>query len=171
MNAGHIPENVWVHDMKVGGGRIIGEACHYIDLLVYLSGSLVKSVCMNAMGTHPSENTDNACILLRFENGDNAVVNYFSNGNKGYSKERLEVYFDEKTIIMDNFRETVAYGVKSFSSMKTKQDKGHKAQFDLLVESNKNGGGPLIPFDQIINVTKASLAAIESLKTGAWVNV
>ena len=171
MNAGFIPENVWVHDMEVGGGRIIGEACHYIDLLVYLSGSKVKAVCMNALGNNPKENTDNASILLKFENGDTGVVNYFANGSKAYSKERIEVFSQEKTIIMDNFRETKAYGVKGFSKLKTKLDKGHKAQFDLLVKRAKEGGEPLIPFDEIINVTKASFAAIESLKSGGWVNV
>jgi threonine dehydrogenase-like Zn-dependent dehydrogenase len=66
MNAGNIPANVWVHDMMTGGGRIIGEACHYIDLIGFLTGSKVKSVCMNAMGTNPSENTDNASILLKY---------------------------------------------------------------------------------------------------------
>jgi len=68
MNAGFIPSNVWVHDMEVGGGRIIGEACHYMDLCVYLTGSKIEAVCMQAMGTHPEENTDNASILLKFEN-------------------------------------------------------------------------------------------------------
>ena len=171
MNAGNIPSDVWVHDMQVGGGRIIGEACHYIDLLVYLSGSKVKSICMNSMGANPAENTDNVSILLKFENGDNGVVNYFANGNKAYSKERLEVYFDEKTFIMDNFRETRGFGVKGFTKLKTKLDKGHKAQFDLLSKRIKEGGAPLIPIDEIINVSKASISAIESMKQGAWVEV
>lgn len=171
MNAGYIPDNVWVHDMQVGGGRIIGEACHYLDLLVYISGSMIASVCMNALGNHPSENTDNASILVKFENGDNGVVNYFSNGCKSYSKERLEVFYGEKTIIMDNFRETTGYGIRNFSSLKTRQDKGHKNQFELLIKSNREASTPVIPIEQIINVTKASFAAIDSLKTGAWVDV
>jgi len=171
MNAGFIPENVWVHDMAVGGGRILGEACHYIDLLVYLSGSKVKSVCMNALGSNPKENTDNASILLKFENGDSGVINYFANGSKAYSKERLEVYFDEKTIIMDNFRKTKGYGTKGFSGLSTKLDKGHKSQFTQLGQLAKKGGDPLISFDEIVNVTKASFAAIESLKTNAWIDL
>lgn len=171
MNAGHIPDNVWVHDMAVGGGRIIGEACHFIDLLVYISGSKVKSICMNALGINPKENTDNASILLKFENGDSGVINYFANGSKAYSKERLEVYFDEKTLIMDNFRKTKGYGIKSFSKLSTKLDKGHKTQFQKLGILAKNGGEPLIPFDEIVNVTKASLAAIESLKSNSWIHL
>ncbi|MFT7251105.1 MAG: putative dehydrogenase/threonine dehydrogenase-like Zn-dependent dehydrogenase, partial [Flavobacterium sp.] len=106
MNAGNIPANVWVHDMLVGGGRIIGEACHFIDLITYLTGSKVKAVCMNSMGINPEENTDNATILLKYENGSTGVINYFSNGSKSYSKERVEVYSQDRTLIMDNFRKT-----------------------------------------------------------------
>jgi predicted dehydrogenase/threonine dehydrogenase-like Zn-dependent dehydrogenase len=171
MNAGFIPKDVWIHDMEVGGGRIIGEACHYIDLLVYLTGSPVTSVCMNAMGKNPEENTDNASILLRFENGSNGTINYFANGSKSYSKERIEVYSQERTFVCDNFRITQGYGAKGFGKLKTKQDKGHVEQFRRLSEFSKNGGDPIIPINEIINVSKASILAVESLKSGAWVNV
>lgn len=171
MNAGNIPANVWVHDLKIGGGRIVGEACHYIDLITYLTGSKVKSVCMNAMGVNPQENTDNASILLAYENGSTGVINYFSNGSKAYSKERLEVYSQERTIVMDNFRVTEGFGFKGFSKLKTTIDKGHNAQFKLLVDRIKNGGDALIPFDEIINTSKASFAALESLKTKGWVHI
>lgn len=171
MNAGHIPANVWVHDMKVGGGRIIGEACHYMDLLTYLTGSKIKSVCMNAMGINLEENTDNASILLKYENGSTGVINYFANGSKAYSKERVEVYSQERTLIMDNFRITRGYGFKGFKKLKTKMDKGHKAQFMELIASIKQGGKALIPMEELVNTTRASFAAVESLKLGARVNV
>ncbi len=170
MNAGFIPPEVWVHDLEVGGGRIIGEACHYIDLCTYLAGSKVKAICMNSMGTNPQENTDNASILLKYENGTNAVINYFANGSKAYSKERIEAYNQEKTFVIDNWRTLKGYGVKGFSKLKTRLDKGHKNQFKLLVESVKTGQ-PIIPFDVIVNTTKASFAAIKSLKEGRWVDV
>ena len=171
MNAGFIAKNVWVHDMEIGGGRIIGEACHYIDLCSYLAGSKVISVCMNAMGTNPQENTDNASILLKYENGSTAVINYFSNGSKGYSKERVEVYSQERTLIMDNWRKLKGYGFKGFSSAKSSQDKGHFNQFEALVNQQKNGGEAIIPFDEIVNTTRASFAAIDSLKEGKWILV
>ncbi|WP_343486594.1 bi-domain-containing oxidoreductase [Allomuricauda sp. d1] len=171
MNAGFIPENVWVHDMEIGGGRIIGEACHYIDLLSFLTGSSVTSVCLNAMGNHPKENTDNASILLRFENGSNAVINYFANGSKSYSKERLEVYSQGRTIIMDNFRITKGYGFKGFGKLKTKMDKGHLSQFENYIAGIAEGNGSLIDFESIMNTSRASIAAIESLKTKSWVSV
>ena len=170
MNAGFIPKEVWVHDMEVGGGRIIGEACHYIDLCTYFADSKVVAVCMNAMGTNPKENTDNASILLKYENGTNAVVNYFANGSKGYSKERLEVYSQERTMIMDNWRRLKTYGFKGGTS-KSKQDKGHYNQFEELINQQKSGGKPIIPFDIIVNTTKTSFAAIESLKQGKWISI
>jgi predicted dehydrogenase/threonine dehydrogenase-like Zn-dependent dehydrogenase len=171
MNAGFIPPEVWVHDLKAGGGRIIGEACHFIDLCTYITGSKVKSVVMNAMGENPQENTDNATILLKYENGTNAVINYFANGSKSYSKERLEVFSQERVLIMDNWRKLKGYGFKGFKSKSTSQDKGHANQFKMLVDRIKVGGEPLIPFEEIINTTKASFAAIRSLKEGRWVDV
>jgi len=171
MNAGHVPPNVWVHNMQVGGGRIIGEACHFIDLITYFTGGKVTKVCMNAMGTSPEDNTDNASILLKYDNGSTGVINYFSNGNKSYEKERIEVYSQERIAIIDNFKTTTGYGFKGFSKLKTQLDKGHKNQFQTLINHLKNGGHPLIPFDEIVNTTRASFAAIESLKQGKWIDI
>ena len=171
MNAGFIPAEVWIHDMEVGGGRIIGEACHYIDLCSYLAGSDVVSVCMSALGENPQENTDNASILLKYRNGSNAVINYFANGNKGYAKERIEVYSQEKILILDNWRELKGYGTKSFSRMKSSMNKGHLNQFSLLNQRIKSGGDAIIPFESILNTTKASFACIASLKENRWIEV
>jgi predicted dehydrogenase/threonine dehydrogenase-like Zn-dependent dehydrogenase len=170
MNAGNIPANVWVHDLQVGGGRIVGEACHFIDLISFLTGSQVKAVCMNAMGINPQENTDNATILLQYENGSTGVINYFANGSKSYEKERIEVYSQDRTAVINNFRKLETYGFKNLKSFKTGLDKGHKAQFEKVVEAT-NSGNPLIPFEEIVNTTKASFAAIESLKQGGWISI
>jgi predicted dehydrogenase/threonine dehydrogenase-like Zn-dependent dehydrogenase len=175
MNAGHIPQDMWVQDMKVGGGRIIGEACHHIDLITYITGSKVISVQAQSMGKDIKENSDNVSIHVKYENGSLGVLNYFSNGNKGYSKERLEIYYQEKNLIMDNFRKLYAYGYKTgFLSNKllsTSQDKGHKKQFELFIDFVSNGGNTLIPFDEIVNTTRATFAAIESLKQGKPVKI
>lgn len=167
MNAGHIPPEVWVHDLETGGGRIVGEACHYVDLITYLTGSKVVEVSMHAMGTDPKENTDNASIHLKYENGSLGVINYFANGNKSYSKERVELFYQGNNLILDNFRRLDGYGYgKGFGSklLKTKQDKGHNKQFELLTKRWKEGGEPLISFDEIVNTTRATFAAVESLK-------
>ena len=170
VNAGEILANHWTQDINIGGGRIIGEACHFIDLITYLSGSLVESVVMNSMGENLAENTDNATILLKYQNGSSGVINYFSNGNKGYSKERIEVYAQGKTMVIDNFRKSEYYGLKS-SEISRSQDKGHHEQFRLFLERLKNGGGATIPFEEIINTSRASICAVESLKLGAWVRI
>lgn len=171
MNAGFIPPEVWVQDMEIGGGRIIGEACHFIDLCSYLADSRVVAVCMNALGENPQENTDNASILLKYANGSNAVINYFSNGAKSYAKERIEVFAQNSVLILDNWRKLTGYGIRGFSSMKSGMDKGHKAEFALLAERTRNGGAPLIPFESIKNTTLASFGCIESLKTGKWIEI
>jgi predicted dehydrogenase/threonine dehydrogenase-like Zn-dependent dehydrogenase len=170
MNAGYISPDMWVHDLEIGGGRIIGEACHYIDLCTYISGSLVKSVCMNGIGPNPKENTDNASILLQYENGTNAVINYIANGSKAYAKERIEVHNQGKTLVIDNWRTLTGYDIKGFSKKKTRLDKGSKRQYQLFVES-LNTGLPIIQFQEIVNTTKASFAAIKSLKEQRWISV
>ena len=169
MNAGFIPADMWVHDLEIGGGRIVGEACHFIDLCSYIAGSKVIAVCMNAMGVNPEENTDNATILLKYENGSNAVINYFANGSKSYAKERVEVYSQERVFVVDNWRKLQAFGVKGFSKKSGTMDKGHRDEFALLNERILKGGEPLIDFDCIVNTTEASFAAIESLRSGKWV--
>jgi predicted dehydrogenase len=170
MNAGFIPSEMWVHDIETGGGRIIGEACHFIDLCSFFAGSNVVKACMNSLGTNPKDNTDNVSILLKYENGTNATVNYFSNGSKSYSKERIEVYSQGKTFVIDNWRELRGYGVKGFSKMKIRQDKGHKNQFRLLADM-LNSGETLIPFESIVNTTQATFAAVKSLKNNTWIEI
>jgi predicted dehydrogenase/threonine dehydrogenase-like Zn-dependent dehydrogenase len=171
MNAGFILANSWVHDLNIGGGRIIGEACHLIDLCSYFTGSEVVEVCMNAMSTSPALNTDNASILLKYADGSNAVINYFANGSKSYAKERVEIYSQERTVIIDNWTITRGYGFKGFSSLKTSLDKGHKNQFSSLITRVKQGGEPLIPFASLINTTRSSFAALQSLQERGWVKV
>lgn len=171
MNAGFIPQDIWVHDMNVGGGRIVGEACHYIDLMQYLCGSKVTAVHMSALGNTPQSNTDNAIITLKFSNGSQGVINYFANGSKSYSKERIEVFANGSTLIIDNFKKLEGFGCKGFSKMSSSQDKGHKNQFKQLVETIQQGGSSLIPFEDLVNTTKASFAAIESLQTGNTIKI
>jgi predicted dehydrogenase len=163
-----------VHDLETGGGRIVGEACHFVDLITYLTGSKVCEVSLQAMGTAPKENTDNASIHLKYENGSLGVINYFANGNKSYSKERLEVFYQGNNLILDNFRRLDGYGYgKGLRNkiLKTKQDKGHIKQFELLTKRWQEGGEPLIPFDEIVNTTRATFAAIDSLKQGIPIKI
>jgi len=167
MNAGFIPPESWVHDLQQGGGRILGEACHFVDLISFLTGSEVERVFMTAMGVHANQATDVASIHLRYKNGSIGVINYFANGSKAYSKERVEVFFSGKNLILDNFRKLEGFGTRGFSGMKSGQDKGHQAMFGIVSSLNKIGGMYPIDWQSIRNTHLACFAALESLKTGA----
>lgn len=170
-NAGEIPADSWVHDPAVGGGRIIGEACHFIDLISFLTGSRIEEVCASGLGRSVSATSDNATILLKYANGSHGVINYFANGNKSYPKERVEVYSQGKNLILDNFRTLRAYGFRGFSKLKTRLDKGHRDQFQLFARRIAEGGEPLIPLEEILNTTEASFAAVEAMMGEKWVPV
>ena len=173
VNAGSIPANSWVHDRSVGGGRILGEACHFVDLITFLTDSRVVSVCLNAMGRNPTETTDSASLLLRYENGAVGVVNYFANGSKAYAKERVEVYSQGRTLVLENFRKLIGYGFKGFSSVSGRQDKGHTEQIKRLIgQIQGNGPGePLISFADLVNTTQTMLAALHSMREKRWVDI
>ena len=167
VNAGIIPKDVWVHDPEVGGGRIIGEACHFMDLLAYICGSRIVSVASAQMGKGVAIKEDKMSIVLSFEDGSIGTVNYFGNGSKSYPKEMLEVFSDGRVLRLNNFRKLEGFGFKGFRKFKTrKMDKGHQAQFNAFVERVEKGGEALIPFDEIVNVTLASFAAVTSAKEG-----
>jgi predicted dehydrogenase len=171
INAGFIPADSWVHDRTIGGGRMLGEAGHFVDFITFLTGSRVRSVCMNAMGTQPSETSDSISLLLRYENGSTGVINYFSNGSKAYPKERVEVYSQERTLVLDNFRRLKTYGFERFSGLWVRQNKGHTEQMKQLLTQLLTGGNALIPFAELINTTQTALAALQSLRENRWVDV
>lgn len=171
VNAGFIPATSWVHDRAIGGGRVLGEAGHFIDLISFLTGSRVQRVCMNAMGTSPTEVSDSVTMLLQYQNGSTGVINYFSNGSKAYAKERVEVYAQERTLVLDNFRKLTAYGFGRFAGMAGRQNKGHTELMKQLLDRIRTGGEPLIPFAELINTTQATLAALQSLRENRWVAV
>ena len=123
------------------------------------------------MGIQPTETTDSASLLLHYENGSTGVLNYFSNGSNAYAKERVEVYSQGRTLVMDNFRRLTGYGFNGFSRMSGRQNKGHTEQMKQLIRQLRVGGQPLIPFADIINTTQTMLAALWSLRENRWVDV
>lgn len=167
MNAGAIPASHWVHDPAVGGGRLVGEACHYIDLAVFLTGSPVAEIAVSLVGGA----TDCASILLRHRNGSTSVVNYLSNGHREISKERVEVCSRGRTLQLDNFRELRGYGFGGFGKLRTRQDKGHRAQFGLFAQRVREKGPALVPWSEVQNVARATLAIPRAVADRRWVNV
>jgi len=163
VNAGEIPADNWLQDPRRGGGRIIGEACHFIDLLSYIAGSPVRSVSAMMVGDGPAVREDKMAIMLGFADGSMGTLNYFANGSKSYPKETLEVFSDGRVLKLENFRVTSGFGFRNFRKLKTwSQDKGHQSEIRQFVGRVEQGGAPMIPFEQIENVTRASFAAMTS---------
>lgn len=165
VNAGEIPADHWTQDPQRGGGRIIGEGCHFIDLLSFIAASPVRSVSATMVGEGPAVREDKMSIVLGFADGSVGTVNYFANGSKSYPKEVLEIFSDDRVLRLENFRVIHGFGFKGFKKFKTaRQDKGHAAELAEFVRRIEHGGDQLIPFDQLKNVTEASFAAVRSAK-------
>lgn len=155
VNAGAIPSDHWTQDKEVGGGRIIGEVCHFIDLLRFLADSEIKSCELARMR---SQMDDTVTINLIFNDGSIGTIHYFANGNRRFSKERLEVFCEGKILQLDNFRTLKGYGWKGFRKMNLwQQDKGHKDEIKRFIDAVKNGGSSPIPFDEILEVTRTTI--------------
>lgn len=155
VNAGMIPPSHWTQDMSIGGGRILGEACHFIDLLRYLADSPIE----NAGIAYLDDATrDTASITLRFADGSIGTVHYFANGSKTFPKERLEVFAGGGILQLDNFRKLRSFGWKGVSNHRLmRQDKGQNACAAAFVEAIASGGPPPIPIEQIFEVAAVSI--------------
>lgn len=165
MNAGAIPANHWTQDNAVGGGRIIGEACHYIDLMRFLTGSQIVSVQARRMGGASCDVTeDKASITLGFEDGSFGTILYLANGAASFPKERVEVFTAGRVLALDNFRKLKGYGWQGFGKLNLwRQDKGQKACAAAFLQAIQ-GGEPAIPVGEIFEVARVTLEVAEQLR-------
>jgi len=171
INAGVVPADHWVHDPQVGGGRIIGETCHFIDLATYLAGAKASTVQAFCMRQNPNLG-DTVTINLGFENGSIANVCYFSNGNKKVPKESIEVFCGSSYFHIDDFMTMTMLSDNAEQKMKLKtQDKGHTKQFEMVMESLRKGESFPIPFEQIYHSSKLTLLALESIAGSRTIQV
>ena len=164
VNAGIIPADHWLHDPQVGGGRVIGEGCHWIDLLSYLANASIVSANAVHVGSQAKVRTrdDHWTISLAFQDGSIAALHYFANGHRSYPKERLTVCCDGKVLELDNFRSLTGFGWDDFRRSKLRrQDKGHLEECRQFIDRVGRGGEPLIPFQQIQHVTDVSIQCSE----------
>jgi len=168
VNAGFLPLNHWQHDPLVGGGRIIGEGCHFIDFITFLVGQSPISVFAQALPDNGKYNQDNVLITLEFPDGSIGSLAYLANGDKSFSKEYLEVFCGVRIGIMDDFTHltTISNGQRKEQRSRLGQDKGHCAAWQAFLSCIKDGKEPPISYHELIHVSKASIAAMNSLKTG-----
>lgn len=164
INAGQIPKSHWIHDPAIGGGRLLGEACHFVDLCSFLTGSSIRKVSAQAMEDKAGL-LDTFVIQLSFNNGSIAVISYFSNGNPNIGKERIEVFNGGVTGVIDDFMELRLNADGKNRLFRSKQDKGHRNLLNAWSQSLNNGEAIPIPFDELYNSTLATILANESLHT------
>jgi predicted dehydrogenase/threonine dehydrogenase-like Zn-dependent dehydrogenase len=155
VNAGALPADHWTQDREVGGGRVVGEACHFIDLLRFLAG--VPIVEWQRMDMDSSTN-DTVTLQLQFADGSLGTVHYFANGSKSFPKERLEVFAGGRVLQLDNYRKLTGFGWPDFNKINLwRQDKGQRACAAAFVDAVANGGHVPIPFDEIIEVSRVAI--------------
>jgi predicted dehydrogenase/threonine dehydrogenase-like Zn-dependent dehydrogenase len=167
MNAGEIPKEHWTQNTEIGGGRIIGEACHYIDLMRFLAGSKIKSFNAVKMGENDfvEVTEDKALISLTFEDGSMGSIHYFANGGKSFPKERIEVFCDNAVLQLDNFRKLRGFGWKGFNKMNLwSQDKGQENCVAAFMESVTEGREHPIPQDEVFEIARVSVDIAELLR-------
>ena len=168
-NAGAIPPEHWTQDERIGGGRIIGEACHAIDLATHLTGSLPVRVFAESIGGRhaPGISDDQCFITLRHANGSISNIAYLSGGDKAFPKERVEVFGGGRVAVIDDFRavETCAGG-KRRRAWRGAQDKGHRAELEAFFHAIKTGGPAPISWDELRTTTLTAILAVRSLREG-----
>jgi polar amino acid transport system substrate-binding protein len=173
VNAGFIPADSWVHDPVEGGGRILGEVCHFVDLLHFLTGSPPTRVTASRLQSHGISvlADDNMAATIEFADGSVGTIGYSALGAELQPKEYLDVMGAGRSGLIDNFRRIELYGGRKPARSKNRLDKGHNSQFAALVSAVKEGGELPIPVEQMILSTVATMAIAESLQTGEPVSI
>jgi predicted dehydrogenase len=165
VNAGYISPESWVQDLEEGGGRIIGEACHFLDLISYLSGSNIKSfdAVHIPVNGRSIQSEDNIIVTLSFENGSIGVLTYTSIGGKEMDKERIEIFTGNSSIVIDDFIEMQTYNSNENGLKLKKTDKGHIALVEELAKKIKGLDSLIVSFDQDIQSTNLTLLALDRI--------
>jgi len=168
INAGFIPKDAWIQDFEIGGGRIIGEVCHFIDVASFIADSEVEEVFASELSTPGNYKRDNVSIILKFTNGARATINYLANGSRSVPKERIEVFCGGGTAICDNFKKTEIIKSRKKTKVKSRfsQEKGFRSEIVAFRDAIIAGGSNPIPFSSIANTTRTTFAVIESIVTG-----
>jgi predicted dehydrogenase len=167
INAGNLPSDHWVNDPEQGGGRILGEVCHFVDLLMFLAGSPIVEVEARSVANSARYSGNNVLVSLRFASGSEGTISYLANGDRAFSKERVEVFGGEAVAVLEDFRrlELLRHGGKQVIRSRWRQDKGHRGEWQEFVRSVRQGTAA-IPFDELVCSTLATLRVQESVATG-----
>jgi predicted dehydrogenase/threonine dehydrogenase-like Zn-dependent dehydrogenase len=165
VNAGYIPLNHWTHDPEQGGGRIIGEGCHFVDFIAFMVGQAPVSVSAQALPDGGKYHDDNVTLTLTFPDGSIGVVDYLANGDKSFPKERIEIFSGGRIAVLDDFRALELVEAGRRKTIRGTQDKGWKDEWVTFARTIQEGGNSPIPYEQLIGVTQATFAAVESIRS------
>lgn len=174
INAGRIPKTHWTRDPAEGGGRIIGEVCHFVDLIQYLSRSAPVQVLAVPLGKqgYVSQDDDSVCVTIRFDNGSVGTINYLANGDPSVPKEHIEIFSTGRTAVIDNFKTLELYHQGSRKRVRQLAiDKGHKEEIRQFLSAVRDGGQSPIEFESIVAATRTTFAIQRSLELGIPVHV
>ncbi len=173
VNAGYIPLNHWTQDPAIGGGRMIGEGCHFVDFLTFLVGMPPCSVTAQGLPDRGRYREDNLVVTYTFPDGSVGTLSYLANGDKAFPKERVEVFSSGRAAVLDDYRslEMVRDGRRQVVRSRLRQDKGHGAEWLAFAAAIKAGGPPPIPYDQLFGVTRATFAGVTALREGRRVAI
>ena len=171
VNAGAIPPDFWIQDAEIGGGRIIGEVCHFVDFLTFINGSLPVSVYATAINDAHNLN-DVLTVSLSYKNGSIGSISYFANGDKGLPKERVEIFANGCTAVLNDFKTLAMYarGKKKQKKLLS-QNKGQQTEVTRFLGAILNGTGQVIPFEEIYSASLATFKIIESIRTGMCLTI
>jgi len=169
INAGKVPASHWVNDPEVGGGRIIGELCHFIDLTRFLSGSPFRTVAAHVM-KDANNLWDSLAVSLAFENGSVASISYFSNGAKSLPKEYLEVFCNGRVSIIQDFKKLSVYPGNEKGTSGS-QDKGHRAEVKAYLKAVQEGAPTPIPFEEVYDSTMATFAVLDAIRQNRQIDL
>ena len=162
VNVGQIEKDHWTQDLEEGGGRIKGEACHFIDLMRYIVDKPIKTWSAIKMGDDSLN--DKVTISLAFEDGSFGSIHYFANGSKQYQKERVEVFNNGRILQLNNFKNLIGFGWPGFKKMKLRQqDKGHYKELQSFIDSINMQKSAPIPFDELLEVSRLTIDIAESI--------
>jgi len=166
INAGMIPPESWIQDKDIGGGRILGEVCHFVDYLTYINGSFPVSVFAATM-EDSNHHHDTLTVSLKYQNGSVGSIQYFANGSKSLPKEYVEIYAHGVTAVLTDYRKLKIFGKgKPYKKKLVRQDKGQKNEMRLFLDAVKRGGKSPIPLGEIFIASEVCFKIIESIRTG-----
>jgi predicted dehydrogenase len=168
VNAGYVPPDHWVNDPEVGGGRILGEVCHFVDFLIFFAGSHPVEVRADSIANPGQYSGENVVISLRFANGSHGTISYLANGDRSFSKERVEVFGGGAVAVLEDFRrlETVRQRRTRMVRSRWRQDKGHRAEWQAFAKAVRSGGPSPIAFEDIVAATLTTLRIRDSISLG-----